>query len=243
MQAVPKNAQPPDWALLVVDMQNDFLDKGGYYARRASLQECADWEALSPEQQFRLLESAPEDHRRGARSKAIEQVVANVCGAISTARAANRPIAFVRAAYDRGFDILPPLLSNDPDRRHFPCKPGTWGAEFFGGAADAIREAGRTSERIFEKHTYDAFSNLSLLPFLRETRVSAVVVCGTETHVCVLASAQHAALLGFRTFILEDCVWSANTETANAALSIFRDAYGGTLTLRDLESLAVAQPD
>jgi nicotinamidase-related amidase len=49
-----------------------------------------------------------------------------------------------------------------------------------------------------------------------------------------LASAQHAALLGFRTFILEDGVWSGNTEAANAALSLFRDAYGGTLTFDEL---------
>lgn len=238
-----ENAPAPGWALLVVDMQNDFLDKGGYYARRETLQKRADWGELSPDEQLRLLEDAAQDRRPGARSKAIEQVVANVRGAISTARAANRPIAFIHAVYDRGFDVIPPLLSNDPDRTHFPCKSGTWGAAFFGGIADAIDETPRASERVIEKHTYDAFTNPSLLAFLRESRVSAVVVCGTETQVCVLASAQHAALLGFCTFILEDCVWSADTGIANAALSIFREAYGGTLTVSELGSLMAERPD
>lgn len=234
MRTPPRTPNLPDWALVVVDLQNDFLHEDGYYSRRSRLSERADWEQLSSDQQASLLEELSEIRQPGARSPAIAQVVRNVCAAISAARAADRPIVFVRAVYDRQFDTLPPLLQNDPDRKHFPCKPGRWGTRFFGAMADAIDGASRASERIFDKHTYDAFSNPALLPFLQDARVNTVAVCGAETQVCVAITAQRAALLGFRAFILEDCVWSADNQAAEVALRVFRDAYGGTLTITDL---------
>lgn len=229
---------PARWALLVVDMQNDFLDRGGYYARRAVLEERADWKSLSPDAQARLLEEDAEARAHGPRSAAVERLVRNVGGAIAAARTADRPIAFVRAVYDRGFETLPPLLSRDPGRTHFPCRPESWGAAFFGEIAGAVENASRPSERVFEKHTYDAFTCPSLPAFLAASRTDTVVVCGTETQVCVLATAQHAALLGYRALILEDAVWSVDGAKADAALAIFRDAYGDTLTVDALESLA-----
>jgi ureidoacrylate peracid hydrolase len=235
MQANLMNALPEDWALLVVDMQNDFLDAGGYYARRATLEERPDWETLSPNEQLGLLDNSDPHHPLGARTEAVDRVVGNIRTAISAARAANRPIAFVRALYDRDFDVVPPLLANAPERQHYPCQPGTWGSEFFGGIADAVEKMSEAKERIVEKHTYDAFSNRSLAAFFGEMPVTAVIVCGTETQICVLSSAQQAALLGYKTFILEDSVWSDDPEIANAALTIFRNAYGKTLTIRDLQ--------
>ena len=228
------------WALLVVDMQNDFLDADGYYARRETLEQRADWNDLSMEEQSRLLERGPMDRGSCARSEEVTRVVANAGAAIATARAANRPIAFVRAVYGRGFDALPPLLANNPNRSHFPCKAGTWGGGFFGPIADAADQIHATHERIFDKHTYDAVTNPSLLTFLRQAGVDTLVLCGTETQVCVLASAQHAAMLGFRTVILEDCVWSIDAATAAAALSIFRAAYGETMTVDALGALGAA---
>jgi nicotinamidase-related amidase len=239
VQTNAKIRDPSRWALLVVDLQNDFLDKGGYYGRRTVLQQRADWAALSSEEQLRLLDGAAQARPSGALSRAVEQVVAQVCKAIAAARAAGQPIAFIRAVYDRGLEPLPPFLAKDPARRHYPCKPGGWGTAFFGAIADAVTRM-RPSERIVEKHTYDAFTNPTLAAFLEEMRCGAVVVCGTETQVCVLSTAQHAALLGFRAFILDDCVWSPNDATAGAALSIFRDAFGATLTVGDLAALGRA---
>jgi len=225
-----------DWGLIIVDMQNDFLDAGGYYAVRRKLEQRPDWDQMSSEQQQHLLATAAAERSLGWQSASIAPVVDNILAALRSARAAQRPVAHVRAVYDRAFAILPPMLYNDPQRRHFPCRPGTWGAEFVRGidAAVAAREA---RERIFDKHTYDAFSNPALSDFLREHEVTQVLVCGTETQTCVLATAQHSALLGFRTFILEDAVWSLNAAIADAALTLFRDAWGGTLRAADLQDL------
>ncbi|MCG8548757.1 MAG: cysteine hydrolase family protein [Alphaproteobacteria bacterium] len=221
-------------------MQNDFLDADGYYARRETLEERDDWNDLSMREQSRLLDIGATDRAPCARSESVAHAVANACAAIAPARAADRPIAFVCAVYDRRFDLLPPLLANNSDRLHFPCKPGTWGGAFFGPIAEAAEAIRPASERIFDKHTYDAFTNPALAAFLHEAGVDTLVFCGTETQVCVLASAQHAAMLGFRAIILEDCVWSVDSKKADTALAIFRDAYGCTMSVRDMGPLSSA---
>ena len=227
-------ALPSGWALLVIDMQNDFLDKGGYYARRSVLEERPDWATLLPDRQLKLLDETDPHVPLGSRTEGVERVVGNTCTAISMARKAGRPIAFIRAVYGRSFDVIPPLLANAPDRQHFPCKKDSWGSAFFGAIRNTIEEGSKATERVIEKHTYDAFSAPSLTGFLQEHQVSAAVICGTDTSICVLASAQHAALLGYQTFVVEDAVWSADAATADAALSIFRSAYGQILKTADL---------
>ena len=200
---------------MVIDMQNDFLHGDGYYARRAG--------------------KATEGIVHGLRDPAIVAMVGRVKSAVTTARNYRRPVAFVRAVYDRSFSVVPPSLLRDPDRTDFPCKPGTWGANLIAPVAALVKNTARNAaEAIIDKHTYNAFHETSLLEFLQGTDAEGVVLCGTETQVCVLASAQHAAFLGYHSFILEDAVWSANQEAANASLAMFRDAYGTTLTTEEL---------
>jgi nicotinamidase-related amidase len=235
MQKAASLPLPAEWALLVIDMQNDFLDRGGYYARRAALEAEGGWRDLTPEEQCRRLDESAPQQGLGAHSPEVERLVANVVAAIGVARSADRPIAFVRALYDRGFDTIPPFMANDPDRRHAPCRPGSWGADLVAPIAAAKRDV----EQVFDKHAYDALTAAPLRDFLEKTGTTGLVACGVETQVCVLATAQHAALIGYRSFILEDGVWSPKADTAEAALTLFRDAYGGTLTLDDLTARAI----
>ena len=126
-----------------------------------------------------------------------------------------------------------------PDRTDFPCKPGTWGAKFIDPVAALVESsASGGPEAVIDKHTYNAFHETSLNGFLQDADVEAVVLCGTETQVCVLASSQHAAFLGYPPFILEDAVWSADDDAARAGLALFCDAYGATLTTKQLKATA-----
>ena len=216
MSAESQQRSPGErWALVVIDMQNDFLHGDGYYARRSS--------------------DATQRTVHGLRDPAIASMVGGVAAAVTTAREYGRPIAFVRAVYDRGFSVVPPSLLRNPNRTDFPCKPGTWGANLVAPVAALVEDtAADAVETMIDKHTYNAFHETSLHEFLQGTDADSVVLCGTETQVCVLASAQHAAFLGYHPFILEDAVWSANHNAANAGLAMFRDAYGSTLTTEEL---------
>ena len=212
--AEPQHQAPRGrWALVVVDMQNDFLHSNGYYARRAGSRDGGD----------------------GLRDATVAPVISNVRLAVAAAREAGKPIAFVRAVYDRAFTTIPPSLLRNPNREDHPCSPGSWGAELMAPVAElAMETPPGVVEQIIDKHTYNAFHETSLHDLLRGASVDSVVLCGTETQVCVLSSAQHAAFLGYHPYILEDAVWSANAAAAAAALDIFRDAYGETLRVAAL---------
>ena len=198
--------EPTDWALVVVDMQNDFLHAGGYYAQRAGVRQTMGW-----------------------RSDTVTAVIGNVQRLVTHAKRVERPVIFVRAIYDRSFDVLPPSLTRNPARTDFPCKPNTWGAQLI----DPIQSLS-TDTAIVEKHTFDAFFATNLDAVLRSHNVAAAVFAGTETHVCVLVTAQHAALLGYRAAIATDACWTANDAAGNGALAIFRDAFGDTLTTDEI---------
>ena len=204
-----------NWALAVIDMQNDFLHGDGYYARREH-------------------EHAPAEGA-GMRSAMLPAVVDKVCQAVSNAREHGRPIAFVRAVYDRSFSVIPPGLRRDPARVDYPCRPNTWGAEFIEPVATLIESPpANAAQQVIDKHTYDAFHDTQLHGFLKATGVTHLVLCGTETQVCVMATATQATFLGYLSYIVEDAVWAMDHKAAHAALGIFREAYGDTLRADEL---------
>lgn len=228
------------WALVVVDLQNDFLDRGGYYALRTELERAPDWDALSSAAQAERLEAAAADRPVGIANPLAAAVVDRVLEAIALAVQAGKPVLVVRAVYDRAYDVLPPRLAGDPERHHFPCLAGSWGAELVAPLARVLADSESPLIKVLDKHTYDAFFEPELLlAHLHEHDVDSLVFCGTETQTCVLASAQHAALLGYRSWILEDCVWSVDARLGSAALEIFRNAYGGILSLKSLQHFRV----
>jgi nicotinamidase-related amidase len=228
----PAGATGPDaWGLVVVDMQNDFLAEGGYYARRAALDQQVVHGTMTAEERDRILTrpgAAPPGGLR-YREESLPRVVANITAVIEHARRRERPIAYLQAVYSLAFETRPPFLWHDPRRAHYPCQPHSWGAALIepirrltaGGSASS-------RERVIAKHTFDGFCGTGLLEFLREEDVRTVMIVGVETHVCVLTTAQSAAINQFTTIILEDCVWTAKEPLGQSALAIFRDAFGST---------------
>jgi len=222
------------WGLVLMDMQNDFLAAGGYYARRSDLDKQVGQGKLKVETRNRLLSqpsvAPPEEFSYRTMSQSL--VVTNVCTAIKHARVKQRPIAYLKAVYSRDFDVQPPLLTREPDREHYPCKPNSWGAALIEPISQLIDvKHGDASEKVIEKHTFDGFFQTELLQFLQTWKVQTVVIVGVETHVCVLATAKSASIHQFKTLILEDCIWTAQEELGQGALAIFRDAFGSTARL------------
>ncbi len=221
-------------------MQNDFLAARGYYAQRSELDKQVGRGTLIIEKRNRLL-CRPRGAPRGRfryRARRLPSIVANICAVIEHARTKQRPITYLRAVYSCEFDVQPPFLRQEPDRKHYPCKPTSWGSGFIEPISRLIEGRQITSsERVIEKHTFDGFFQTELLQFLRERQVQTVAIVGVETHVCVLATAQSASVNQFKTIILEDCIWTAKEELGQGALAIFRDAFGSTSRARELIGL------
>src|SRR5262245_40715608 len=116
------------WALIVVDMQNDFLAEEGYYDEKAKYKA----EGLAREEvRKRLvdLDSTPPSEFR-IRSVFPKDIVDKICYVLNYAKEKKAPVAFLKAVYDPAFELKPRFLA-DKDRKHYPypCKPNTWGAD------------------------------------------------------------------------------------------------------------------
>lgn len=212
-------------ALLIVDMQNDFLAQGGYYdekEKRIRLQggelRSSDTEAL---EQLYLNPPSVFEIREG-----YNDFLSHVVETAAAGLAAGMLTVFIRAAYDPTAAHRPPLFL-DPTRRDYGCHPGSWGAELI----DPIqRLASHAQAQTIEKPTFDAFFETGLSGLLRQRQIKTVYLAGLETNVCVLFSALSALSNGFQTVVLEDCVTTSMLELQAPALQIIEAAKGRRMT-------------
>lgn len=95
------------------------------------------------------------------------------------------------------------------------CEAEPWAAE-------------RPGERIFVKHTYDAFlsgeSSEALLAHLRGLGIRRLYLCGALTKACVMFTANSAFTRGFEVCVVEDCCADRSREHHDNVLRLY-DGY------------------
>ena len=216
-------------ALIVVDMQNDFLAQGGYYDEKARIESAKHGE-LSPADIEYLaqvyLHPPPSSQIRDA----CADFVARVAEVADTALTQGMTTVFVQAVYDPSCMYKPPLFLPDPARRDYGCHPGSWGSDFVEPIKALVSER---FAKVIEKHTFDAFFETELRGFLRFQHVNTLYVAGVETNVCVLCTALSALSNGFRTIVLEDCVTTSQTALQAPTLQIIEVAKGQRMSKQD----------
>jgi nicotinamidase-related amidase len=75
-----------------------------------------------------------------------------------------------------------------------------------------------------EKMTFDCCGEPAFGPVLARTGRSTVIVCGMETHICVLQTVLGLLAGGMTVHVAADAVCSRNPENARVALELMRDA-------------------
>lgn len=126
--------------------------------------------------------------------------------------------------------FITPLHAEDrPGRwqRYFNRWHGATRAELASSELELVSELERfvPPARIVDKPGYSAFSQSSLLEFLSERDVSTLVVTGSETDVCVLATILNAVELGFRVVVVEDALCSSSDDGHDALLTLYRNRF------------------
>ena len=188
--------EPARTALLVVDMQRGFLDPG------------------------EAMEVPP-----------AREIVPRVAALVALFRRQRLPVVFSEFLYSP----RAPLLVGELHPEHRPAPPG--GPTGFGLPSSSCLEghpsvetvpelAPRADELVVRKHWYDAFAGTVLDGALRARGVGSLVVTGTMTDVCVLATVIGAFNREYRITVVEDGVATLWPEIQQATLDIIRRAYG-----------------
>jgi nicotinamidase-related amidase len=90
---------------------------------------------------------------------------------------------------------------------------------------------------VIDKTRYSAFAEPRLLSHLRRRGADALVVTGSETDVCVMATIMSAVDLGFRIILVRDAVCSSSDEGHDALLKVYRWRYSEQIETADAETI------
>jgi nicotinamidase-related amidase len=195
----PLAFQPDRTALLIIDMQRDFVEPGGFgemlgndvSSLRSTIAPCERVLAAARNAGMTVIHTR-EGHRPDL-SDAPPSKLAR--GGLEVGIGAQGPMGRVLVRGAHGHDIIPELAPRD-------------------------------DEPIVDKPGKGAFYSTDLHLLLANRNIATLVVCGVTTEVCVHTTVREANDRGFECVVLSDCVGSYFPEFQRVALEMIK-AQGG----------------
>jgi nicotinamidase-related amidase len=90
---------------------------------------------------------------------------------------------------------------------------------------------------VLDKMVYSAFADGSLAARLEADSVDTLIVTGSETDVCVLASVLGAVDRGYRVIVVRDAVCSSSDESHDALLELYHRRFAVQIEVADAEEI------
>ena len=196
-------------ALVVVDMQNDFLHADGWFPRSG-------------------VDPAP-----------LNAVIPAISRLADAARAANVPVVFVNWGVRADVAELPPLVlakgsaggtrpvygDPSPAGRGRITVATDWGAEVVEALAPV------PGDLVVHKHRLSGFTDNELDSVLRNRGIDTLLFTGINIDRCVFSTLCDASFLGYGCVLVEDaCATPSPAYVRDAILYLVRLLYGATAT-------------
>lgn len=90
-----------------------------------------------------------------------------------------------------------------------------------GQSVDEIKE-NLDDEHIFSKTSFDAITD-EVSSYLKENKITNVIITGAETHICVYQTVRRLLFEGYKVFVVEDAVSSFNEKQKALGLKAMSD--------------------
>jgi len=132
----------------------------------------------------------------------------NVIQLLRTARQHQLQVIHIRAQYDLEHSLWIPWWKElNPEKREIVLPtPESFSQE-------------EGNEKVIIKHTFDGFLNTDLDEYLKQQKITTVIVGGLVTSCCVLMTTIGALLRGYRSIVVEDCCGDRTIEKHNTTLN------------------------
>ena len=185
-----------NFGLLVVDMQNGFVSKGGSYD---------------------LL---------GMNTESYRKIIPKTRELIDYCRAEGIPVFYTEAIREpSGIDLLTRVHRLLPvtreERLKVPiCVRGTWDAK----TIDEIKP--EDSDHVVIKRRDSAFQDTELRVWLQSEGINTLIICGVDTSICVETSLRDAFNIGYDVILISDATASGINKHYETTLERVRDYYG-----------------
>ena len=190
-------------ALIIVDMQNDFLHADGGFGRRAR---------ANPEKKIDM--------------PFLASTIPNAKKLADAFRRAGRPVVYIAHVLKPDYSdaAFPYWRSGTHASRHDFLIEGSWGAQI----VDEL--APHPEEHVVIKKGFGGFHQTELDTILRNYGVTTCVMSGVTTCICVSTTIRGGTELNYRMLIAKDAIAEAQREAHEAELKIFQRCYGDVLS-------------
>lgn len=193
------------YALVVIDMQADFVDADGLLARTGK----------DP-----VLQRA---------------IIPQLQAWIKAARQQQVPLIWIRTTHSFADSPDNYLAVHMPDTPYtewqhtdFLCAQDTLGAEWARGVPEPLE-----GEKIITKHMYSAFQGTELDTYLRQQGIDTLLLSGVNTNICIHSTALDGFFKSYYVLVCEDATATHNTTVHDAFIQTHQALYGHTLTLEE----------
>lgn len=197
-------------ALLIIDMQNDFVSPGGYHHQKGK--PCEPMQAIIPNIQL-LLRDLPKEVKR---------------------------IYIVTAREPDGSDchwrfhkILPQQARHTHEGQRIECHVlrGSWGAEI----VDVLKSG--PEDHIFYKRRYSAFYQTDLEMCLRCWGIDTLLFTGVAAEICVETTLRDAFIRDFDVVAVKDAIASWDEDACQSMLRLTAQNFGIVLPAVEVNHL------
>jgi ureidoacrylate peracid hydrolase len=188
-------------ALVVVDMQNGFVSKGGSY------------------------------DRLGMNTPNYREIIPKLKDLIKFCRSMEIPIFYTEAVREAsGIDLLTKIHNFLPksrqERLKFPiCIRGTWD----GLTIDELKP--KEEDHVVIKRRDSAFQDTELRVWLQSEGINLLVFTGIDTSICVETSLRDGFNIGYDVILISDATASGDKRHYETTLERVRDYYGLVMDL------------
>lgn len=199
-------------ALVVIDVQNGFVSKGGSY------------------------------DQLGIDVSRYRQAIPKMAELIALCRSTGIPIFYTQAVREKsGIDLLTnthkilPKSREERIRKKPICVRGTWDAEI----VDELKPS--LEDHIVIKRRDSAFQDTEVGVWLKSIGVDILVFCGIDTSICVETSLRDAFNNGYDVILISDATASGNTKHFESSLEVVREYYGLVMDVKEFSQHLLPQ--
>lgn len=200
-------------ALLVIDVQNGFVSKGGSYD---------------------LL---------GMETSHYREIIPKIRDLINLCKNIRIPIFYTQAVRESsGIDLLTrshkilPKSREERIKKKPICVRETWDAEI----VDEIKPS--EGDHVVIKRRDSAFHDTEIEVWLRSLKIDTLIFCGIDTSICVETSLRDAFNIGYDVVLISDATASNNKKHYESTLENVKGYYGIVMDIKELgQSLPLSQ--
>jgi ureidoacrylate peracid hydrolase len=199
-------------ALLVIDIQNGFMSKGGSYD---------------------LL---------GMKISNYQHIIPKLKELISICRTYNVPIFYTQAVRESsGIDLLTkthrilPKSREERIKKRPICVRGTWDAKI----VDEVKPTSK--DHVVIKRRDSAFQDTETEVWLNSLKVNTLIFCGIDTSICVETSLRDGFNKGYDVILISDATASANIRHYKTTIEHVKEYYGLVMKVKEIKEVLEAK--